>query len=153
MDLSTITIADFKARFYRDFSFQVVATSAIPCFPDPEFVQDQDIQTAFDEAMGLLNQALFGSDRDIKIGYLLLSAHQLCLNINMANGGIGGGPSLPASSRSVGNVSESYIVPDAYKENPLFATYITTAYGLKYLTMIMPYLTGNMAGIFGGTNP
>jgi hypothetical protein len=57
------------------------------------------------------------------------------------------------SSRSVGSVSESYDVPDEYKTSPILAMYTTTPYGMKFLQLALPNMVGNMAGLYGGTNP
>lgn len=151
MDLSTITIQQFKDRFYRDFTYKKVDENGIDSIPDQDFVQDQDIQNAFNDAKPLLNQALLGSDATITLGYLYLSAHCLSLNIKAASAGVnsGGTGAFPVTSRSVGSVSEAYQVPDAYKDDPILAQYAQTAYGQKYLAMVMPMLRGNMAGVIG----
>lgn len=154
MDLSTITIADFKARFYRDFKYQEVSTPAIPTVYDSDFIQDQDIQNAFNDAQPLLNQGLFSDSATITTGYLYLTAHCLSLNIKAADGGVNstGTGAFPVQSRSVGSVSESYLIPDAYKDDPILAQYAQTAYGQKYLAMVLPLLRGNMTGIYGGAH-
>lgn len=153
MDLSTITVSDFKARFYRDFTYATVPDQVIPAIPDPEFVQDQDITNAFGEAQTMFNQCLFGNDASIAIGYLLLTAHLMCLNINAAMAGLNSTGSFPVTARSVGSVSESYQIPTEYTENPILAGYTQTAYGLKYLAMVLPMLVGNVGAVWGGTTP
>lgn len=153
MDLSLITVADFKARFYRDFTYKGVVNPAIPFEADPDFVQDQDITNAFDDAKQLLNQGLFSDDSGIRLGYLYLTAHCLVLNIGNANAGLGATANMPVSSRSVGSVSESYAIPERYLKEPIFQPYIGTAYGLKYLTMVMPAMTGNVVSVHGATRP
>jgi Protein of unknown function (DUF4054) len=159
MDLTTITVSQFKTRFYRDFNFaNQNPNQEVPVPPNVELVQDIDIQNAFSDAQVLLNQALFSgtpnSDANITSGYLYLSAHCLCLNIKASDSGInsGGTGGFPVSSRSVGSVSETYQVPDAYKDDPILAQYAQTAYGQKYLAMVLPYLRGNMLPIFGGAH-
>lgn len=153
MDLSTITVADFKARFYRDFQYQTVRDQAINNVFDPDFVQDRDIEIAFEESKPLFNQGLFGDDSAIRSAYLYLTAHTLCCNINAANAGINNPSSMPVTGRSVGSVSESYLIPDAYKENPILAAYTQTSYGLKYLAAALPGMTGNVVTVLGWTHP
>lgn len=156
MDLSTITVSDFKTRFYRDFLYKTVQEGGEPLQADPDYVQDQDIANAFTDAQALLNQALFSSDTQITSGYLYLTAHCLALNLVAADsGGINstGTGAFPVASRSVGSVSESYQVPDAYKDDPILAQYAQTAYGQKYLAMVLPRLRGNMTIAFGGALP
>lgn len=163
MNLSTITVAQFKTRFYRDFTFD--NQNPNPQQPVPlnsDIIQDIDIQNAYNDAVPLLNQGLFSAqpgaaqntDAVITQGFLYLAAHCLCLNIKASDAGVnsGGTGGFPVSSRSVGSVSESYQVPDAYKDDPILAQYAQTAYGQKYLAMVLPMLRGNMVGIFGGAH-
>lgn len=153
MDLSTITIQNFKDRFYRDFTFKTTEMGAIALQADPDFVQDRDITNAFMDAQELLNQGLFPDNNGITIGYLLLTAHCLCLNINNANAGLGATAGMPVTARSVGSVSESYSIPENYLKNPQLQPYLGTAYGLKYLTMVLPAITGNVASVYARTHP
>lgn len=155
MDLSTVTIQQFKDRFYRDFSFaNQNPDPEQPVPPNSNFVQDIDIQNAFSDAQALLNQGLLGADANITIGYLYLSAHCLSLNIKNARGGINstGTGAFPVSGRTVGSVNESYMVPDAYKDDPILAQYAQTGYGQKYLAMVLPALRGNIVPILGGAH-
>jgi hypothetical protein len=55
------------------------------------------------------------------------------------------------TSRSVGSVSESYDIPERFKNDPILNYYTKTGYGLKYLNMILPYLTGNISVAAGAT--
>lgn len=156
MDLSTVTAANFKTRFYRDFYFaNQNPDQEQPVPPNTELVQDVDIANAFSDAKALLNQSLLGSDANITLGYLYLSAHCLCLNIKAGDSGVnsGGTGGFPVTSRSVGSVSEAYQVPDAYKDDPILAQYAQTAYGQKYLAMVLPKLRGNMVAVAGGAHP
>lgn len=154
MDLSTITVVDFKARFYRDFYFaNQNPDQARPVPPNVDLVQDLDIQNAFNDAETMLNQGILsGQNNAITIAYLYLTAHCLSLNIKAADGGVNstGTGGFPVTARSVGSVSESYQVPDAYKDDPILAQYAQTAYGQKYLAMVLPFLRGNMTPIIGG---
>lgn len=208
IDLSTITVADFKAQFFRDFPYlpvydplQVYNSGDVTYYPPTllfyqaitdtikgiapvkqydhgdkydasgvqydknlkywikyvqniaNYIQDQDITNAFAEAMVLFNPALFSNDATQKLGFLYLSAHFLCNDIKAARGGVNGTGLFPMSSRSVGSVSESYQIPTAYMESPILAMYTSSMYGMKYLAMILPKLTGNMAAVFGGIQP
>lgn len=158
MDLTTITVDQFKVKFYRDFKFSNLQTPvpldppAAP--PDEDTVQDGDIQAAYSDAQGLLNQALFPNTTAIVTGYLLLAAHCLCLAIRSAGAGLnGGGSNFPVQARTVGSVSESYQVPEAYLKSPILSQYTQTSYGLRYLQMVQPYLVGNMRAVWGGAQP
>lgn len=208
MDLSTITVADFKAQFRRDFPYlpiydptQIYNIGDVTYFPFTNlfyqaivdtlkgiaplaqydhgykyddtstaydknvkywikyvqdvdnYIADQDITNAFAEAMVLFNPALFGSDANQKLGFLYLAAHFLCNDISAARGGVNGTGRFPMSARTVGSVSESYQIPQRFQEDAILAMYTSSAYGMKYLAMILPRLTGNMVAVFGGSQP
>lgn len=153
MDLSSITVADFKAFFRRDFPYAPTLAANAVCSNLDAYVFDFDITKAFSEADLLLNQALFSSDANITLGYLYLTAHYLANDMRTAQAGIESTASFPVSSRSVGSVAEAYQIPDSYKDNPSLAFYTTTGYGMKYLSMVLPATVGNIGAICGGTNP
>ncbi len=149
MDLNSITVTDFKSFFTRDFPYAPAGITN-----NNDYVYDDDISRAFLEAQVSFNQGLFGSDAQIKMAYLYVTAHYLCLDLRAALAGIqGSGGSFPVSSRSVGSVSESYAVPERYTDDPLLAMYTQTNYGMKYLSLTLPNLVGNFGAVFGGTNP
>jgi hypothetical protein len=187
MDLSTITIADFKAQFVRDFPYlpewdvaelyntgNIVYYSTTKLFyialnngvtsvpttvadwaihPDSieNYVLDADITRAFGEAEVSLNQPLFGSDANITLAYLYLTAHYLVLDLRAALSGIAGNGDFNQSSRSVGNVSTSYAIPAAFLDDPIVQYYSKTSYGQKFLSFALPRLAGNIATAEGGT--
>lgn len=192
MDLSTITVADFKALFARDFPYLPVWSNTklynaaalvyydinelfyiskangntgnvptdatkwdleAPQSDIDNYVQDSDITKAFAEAKILFNQTLWSSDDNIKIGYLYLTAAYLVNDLRAAMGGISANAFMPLSSRSVGNVSEAYAIPDAFKNNPSYAFLMQSAYGLKYLSLVLPQLVGNVTAAAGDTLP
>jgi hypothetical protein len=113
-------------------------------------VSDKDIENAYAEACVNFNASLFSSDDDIKIGYLYLSAHYLVHDLNA--GGVDGSASGQVNSRSVGNVSESYSIPTDYLNSPIYSFYARTTYGLKYLSLVIPRLTGNVLVVEGATH-
>lgn len=192
MDLDTVTVADFKSFFRRDFPYlpewsnttlynalAVVyyTTTAlfyvskangntgnlptdttkwdlqIPQSNIDDYVLDDDIDKAFSEAKMLLNQGLFGSDEDIRIGYLYLTAAYLVNDLRASMSGIMSSGYFPVSSRSVGNVSESYDIPDAWRDNPSYSFLSQSAYGQKYLSLVLPNLVGNVGAVLGRTLP
>lgn len=117
------------------------------------YVLDADITKAFAEAQVNLNQALFGSDAQIQMGYLYLTAHYLVMDIRGGLKGLESTGEFAVSSRSVGSVSESYSIPDTYLKNPTLAYFAKTSYGQKYLSLIMPRMVGNVFTVQGATNP
>lgn len=190
MDLSEITIADFKALFFRDFAYlpvfdidKLYNQGKRIYYPDTElfydclqngtqgelptdtdywviapddvlnYITDADIEKAFAEALVSFNQALFTTDDNIKLGFLYLAAAYLVHDIKAALGGISGSGAFPVTSRGVGNVQESYGIPQAYMDDPVLSFYTQSAYGLKYLALVLPMLRGNVQGVCGRTLP
>lgn len=116
-----------------------------------ELVSDLDITNAYAEACITFNDTLFTSDDDMILGYLYLSAHYLVNDLN-AGGADGGSVSVGlANSRSVGNISESYSIPQPYLDSIVYSFYTKSSYGLKYLNMIIPRLAGNVVTVEGCT--
>lgn len=189
MDLSTITPADFKAYFRRDFLYLPVWDDTRTYMADAvvwysvnemfykclengttetptddtkwelvagdvdDYVLDEDIQKAFAEAQTIFNQALLGTDEQIRIGYMYLTAHYLVNDLRTAMRGIQSTGEQLMSSRSVGSVSESYSIPAAWTDNPIYNFLAKTGYGLKYLSMVLPRMVGNIGTVAGWTNP
>lgn len=191
MDLTTVTVQDFKDLFTRDFPylpewsatqiynndaivyysttllFYQANQNAVPVGTVPtngsfwndyeddifNYVLDSDITKAFAEAQINLNQALFGSDAQVELGYLYLTAHYMVMDIRGAQKGIESTGEFAVSGRSVGSVSENYVIPDAYKDSPFLGYLAKTSYGQKYLSLIMPNLVGNVNAVCGATNP
>lgn len=151
MDLSTITVSEFKAFFRRDFPY--APEDADPATDIDKYVFDFDIEKAFLEAQALLNQELFGSDENIRLAYYYLTAHYLANDMRTAMQGIESTGANPVNSRSVGNVSESYTIPQSYLDNPQLAFFTTTGYGAKYLSILLPSLVGNIGAVCGWTHP
>jgi len=143
MDLSTITVSDFKALFVRDFTYG--ATS--------DKIMDADISRAFSEAKANFNQSLFSDDDILKLAYLYLTAHYMVLDLRTSMSGIAGGGEFSVASKSAGSISESYAIPAAYIDNPLLSYFAKTGYGQKYLSIVMPRLVGNIGAVGGWTNP
>jgi len=150
VDLNSITVQDFKDYFTRDFPY---LPAGVQTNPDPNLVSDNDIEKAFAEAQMMFNQGLFGTDAQVEIGYLYLTAHYLTLDLRAGLSGISGGAQYPVASKSVGSVSESYSIPQEYLDDPYLATYTQTTYGLKYLSFVLPAIRGNVQAVWGGTNP
>lgn len=117
------------------------------------YIQDVDITRAQAEATMNLNQALFGTDSDITLAFNYLTAHYLVNDIQAAIGGLASAPKFLVSSKSVGSVSESYAIPEAFTKDPIVQFYSQTAYGNKYLAMVLPRMVGNVIAVAGATNP
>ncbi len=149
------TVADFKARFVRDFRYG----SGL------ETVRDADIQSALNEARSVFNPSLWTTDETIP-AYLYASAHFLVLNLQMA-GGLGSSPKGAnnhgggaTASKSVGQVSINYAIAERFQNDPILSQFLRTDYGQRYLQMASSRLVGpgsvvcgfNDTGAPNGTN-
>lgn len=112
------------------------------------YTQDSDILEAFEEAKVNFNESLFPDDATALKVFLFLAAHYLTIDFNNALGinqiGI-------VTSKSVGSVSEGYSIPSWLLNNPTLSMYATTGYGIKYASLIKPYITGNVFIVSGRT--
>lgn len=190
MDLTTITVGDFQAQFFRDFPYLPVWDSMLPynfgsivfypvnggfykgktngiapgtlptvvtawepvCGIQNDYVLPQDITNAFAESTILFNQGLFDTDPEITLGFLYLTAHFLVTDLRRSNSGLSSRPELLVESRTVGSLTESYAVPDRFKNDPILNGYLKTGYGMKYLDLILPGLVGNIGSVRGWVN-
>ncbi len=151
MDLNSITASDFKAYFRRDFPY-LPAEETSYCDAD-KYVLDADIDKAFIEAQAVFNQSLFGEDQFIRQAYYYLTAHYLCNDMKAAASGIDSAGSFPVSARTVGSVSETYQIPQRYIDDPQLVFYTGSSYGMKYLSLALPALVGNIGTVQGWTTP
>lgn len=110
------------------------------------YTQDSDILNAMAEARINFNETLFGDDA--KLVFLYLTAYYLTVDfqnaLGQANAGI-------VTSKSVGSVSESYSIPQWMLQDRILGAYGRNGYGLKYLSLIQPYLVGNVMFFAGAT--
>jgi len=152
MSFTLPTIQEFKDYFIRDFPFQPSVTPPEVVDLD-SYVQDADIQKAFDEADTWNNDGLFCDQKTFTIGFMNLSAHYLAMNLRASSQGISGQFDWGANSKSVGSVSISTAIPQRILENPELAYLTKTNYGTKYAMMILPQLSGVMFNTPGATTP
>lgn len=179
----TVTVEQFKAYFFRDFSFLPLYVEgqtywngdivyynnnfykslidANTTSPDNaenwqkvkgninDYVQDKDIERAMSQALSTAN-ARFGINDDDKIMiYLHLVAFYLQMDLNTASSG--GGFVGITTSKSVGDVSEGYTIPQWVTDNPVFSIFTQNGFGLKYLSLILPYISCPILFSRGGT--
>lgn len=137
------SVADFKAFFFRDFPYGTDPATSI---------LDQDIARAFIGG-NAINADLFGDQGSYTNGYMLLSAHSLVINMRASSQGLGGAFAFLESSKSVGSVSQSFSIPPQILDNPEWAVFATTAYGMQYLALVLPLLVGQVFSIYGSTRP
>lgn len=137
------TVTDFQDYFVRDFTYGST----------PETVMDQDIINAESDASEFINYCLFTNQSNYSAGFLQLSAHFLVLNLRAGSQGLQGQWPWMQTSKSVGNVSEGFTIPQRILDNPEYAMLTKTYYGSKFLFMILPQLSGQIFTVYGRTNP
>ena len=140
-----ITVEDFKGWFNRDFPYSDSG--------DLSGVTDQDLQKAFAEASMNFNPSLFSTCQEKKLGFLYLAAHYLVIDIQNSTQGLNGKYEGIMASKSVGSVSVGYTIPDWVMASPIYSLLSQSKYGMKYLSLIIPSLVGNVAAVRGATHP
>lgn len=138
-----ITPAQFKEFFVKDFVYGT----------GQDQVSDNDITRAISEAKMNFNESLFDTDDEKKIIFLYLTAYYLVVDINNINTQGASNNGGLVTYKQVRNVAESFKVPKWIEESPMYSMFSQNGYGLKYLTMIYPYLIGNVGIVPGRTLP
>jgi hypothetical protein len=138
------SVADFKAYFNRDFPYGTdVATSVL----------DADIAKAFQMTNVNLNPDLWDDQSSYTIGYQLLSAHYLVMNIQTSSQGIAGSFNFLEQSKSVGSVSQGFAIPQRIMDNPYLSMLSKTSYGAADLQLLLPRMVGQSLTVAEMTKP
>lgn len=106
-----------------------------------DYVTDVDITRAMSQAYVNSNYSFGGTDEERIMIYLHLIAFYLVMDWQNAAMGVNSGYAGLVASKSVGDVSESYNFPQWMINNPLYSLYSSNGYGMKYLSLIIPYLS------------
>ena len=137
---------DFKAYFDKAFTY---APETDP--NNMQYVRDKDILNAYSQADLLFNEGLFRDDDEKKLAFFFLTAHYLCMDTQMDNAGLNSTGQFSMTSKSVGNVSASYAIPEVYQNDPTLNYLSQTQFGCKYLSIIIPRAIGRVAIVRGTT--
>jgi hypothetical protein len=144
------SIQDFKDKFTREF---VYGTGG-------DMVRDEDIQSAYDEAVVYFNQSLLPTEALQKIAWLYLSAHIMVLNIQTAGGlsavNLGQGTRNVGEgvivSKGVGQVNVTYQVPPPnVAKSAILLYFFRTDFGQRYMQIIYPMTAGPAVVVDGPT--
>lgn len=108
------------------------------------YIQDADILRAFNEAKINFNTTFWKDDETAEMVFYYLAAHYLVIDLTNRQNPLLMGYKGLTQSKSVGSVSESYAIPQWMLNNQVLGTYAQTGYGRKYLSLIQPYLVGNI---------
>lgn len=104
-----------------------------------DYICDEDIQRAMSQALINANDTFGIDDEEKKNIYLHLVAFYLVMDWKNSSAGAGSSFTGFTASKSVGDVSESYNVPQWLMDNPTYSIYAQNGYGMKYLSLIAPY--------------
>lgn len=138
------SVSDFKSFFARDF----------PYGTDPNVaILDADITKAFTFTNINVSPGLFADQGSYNVGYLLLSAHYLVMNIRASSQGINGQFNFTQQSKGAGNVNEAFAIPQRILDNPDWAILCKTNYGAQFIQLVLPQLSGQIYSVRGSTRP
>jgi hypothetical protein len=144
MSFTNPSTSDFKAQFVRDFPYST----------DPNLgVMDSDISNAFTFVNMNMNQDLWPDQPSYNLGYLLLTAHYLVLNLRASSQGLNGQFNWAQNNKSVGSVSEGFQIPQRILDNPELMMLTKTNYGAQFLQLVLPQLSGQIFNVCGATMP
>lgn len=116
-----------------------------------DYVTDNDIMKAYTQAYANSSER-FGKDCNEKIMlFLHLMAFYLVVDMQNAAVGLNSSYSGLVASKSVDGVSESYNFPTWLVNSPIYSLYSSNGYGLKYLSLILPYLSCTILFSRGGS--
>lgn len=106
-----------------------------------DYITDGDIKKAMSQAIINANPRFGETDEDKINIYLHLVAFYLVIDLKNSSSGINSSYLGTVASKSVGDVSESYNFPQWLTNSPIYSIYSQNGYGMKYLSLILPYLS------------
>lgn len=116
-----------------------------------DYVTDCDIEKAKTQAIVNANARFGDTDQERINIYMHLIAYYLVVDLRNSSTGINGSYQGPTQSKSVGDVSESYAIPTWLTNSPMYSMFAQNGYGLKYLSLIAPYLACTLLFSRGGS--
>ena len=138
VDNNTADVSDStKWAYYKDSVFN--------------YITDDQISEAFMEAQTNFNPELFEGCGTVNNVFYYLAAHYLVIDLNIMNAPFATGYMGLLQSKSVGSVSASFGVPQWVLSDPNLGLYAQTQFGLKYLSLLLPYLNGQLFLVQGKT--
>lgn len=109
---------------------------------EENYLSDSDIEKAIAEASIGFNCKLFSEEESV-LAMLYLIAFYLVIDIKNSTAGLSSNAYTSfVSSKSVGNVHESYGIPYWATNNPMYSLYMDNGYGRKYLSLLIPRISG-----------
>lgn len=143
--VATAVLSDAGYGYDQQLLPVVYVSNGLGDDTDEKKVTDYDIVAAFNAARAFnMTQSLLPSQQTFTYAYNLLTAHYLCENLQAAGLGLGGKAEWVTNSKTVGNVTESYSIPDRILKSPYLSKISKTTYGAQFLELMSPQLIGNM---------
>lgn len=103
------------------------------------YITNEDIQKAMSQA--IINAKIYSDDcNENRNIYLHLIAFYLVVDLKNSSQGVNSSFIGTLSGKHVGDVSENYAIPVWMSNDPMYSMYGQNGYGLKYLSLIAPYL-------------
>jgi hypothetical protein len=147
MSWAVPSVDDFKTYFARDFNFATVQNEP----QNLDYVVDADITKAITEANINFNTGLYGEDAEVTAVFMYLAAFYLVVNLQNSAKGVASQSKFPISSTSVGGVSVTFQIPERFGKDPYIQQFTQNGYGMKYLSLALPFLIGNITLVEGTT--
>lgn len=141
------TVDEFKTYFFRYFPFNPTGNPVT----DIKYVQDQDIQNAYDMAEINFSAGMFDNNGQSTIVFFWLSAFYLAENLKVAAKGIASQANFPITSITVHDVSQQMQPPERFLKSAAMAMYTRNGFGLTYLSLVYPFTIGRMNIAFGNS--
>lgn len=139
------TVVQFKTQFNRDFNYAPSNDAN-----NLDYITNTDIQNAINEALVNFTD-LYDGGTNTTIVFLYLAAFFMVFNLQNSAKGISSQSRFPISSNSVGGVSVNYQLPERYTSDPVLSMYTQNGYGMKFLSLALPYTIGNVGTSLGTT--
>lgn len=110
---------------------------------EENYLGDSDIEKAINEAILSFSKGLFDNECEARLPFMYLVAFYLVLDIKNSSAGLSSNAYTSfTSSKSVGNVHESFGIPTWVGNNPMYSIFLDNGYGKKYLSYIIPRTVG-----------
>jgi hypothetical protein len=148
MSWTAPTIAEFKAFFVRDFPYAPSGDEG-----NLEYILDADITKAIAEGQINFNEDLFATEAQATLAFMYLAACLLVTNILNSSNGLSAQAKFAIQAASVDGVSQSFAIPEDFLKDSSFSIYAGNAYGVKYLSLVIPLCIGNITITQGYTTP
>lgn len=115
------------------------------------YILDADLDKSYNQGRGAVNPEIFENTSVLSDAFYYAWAHYLVMDIRAAEGGIDSRFEGLISSKGVGGVSVGYSIPERFAKDPQFAYFAQTQYGQKYLSYVIPRITGVVKAVDGRT--